>query len=49
MNGFQLLAEGFKKLVEDGQCNAKDLATEVNTLEFLGTCSNAVFSMLRVA
>lgn len=40
MEGFKLLSDGFKKLVEDGQCNAKDFAKEIKTLEFLGTCNN---------
>lgn len=39
MNGFKMLADSYKKLVEQGKMKEEDAAPEIRVLEFLGTCS----------
>ena len=43
MNGFQMMADSYKKLVEQGKLKEEDAKREIEIYEFLATCDHSDF------
>ena len=46
MNGYKLIADGYRKLVQSGQFAEEDVKRKIEIYDFLSTCTHSDFSIL---